>query len=146
MNSTIGTSNMRFFHVREENEVAVTFAPRIPNNTLTKTGNENATIPRVCFAPSVDQCLMAMCNGYGVYHVYEPEDYGKLHVVMNTKKFVPDASITDEIWSLTETKLKKIGSIYVYDYPEWDEKFYLHTKVNGKYYGTVGSWYWKNIC
>jgi hypothetical protein len=145
MNSTKGTTNMRFFHVSSEELDQVTFFPRVPKNTLTNSGNEEGTIARVCFAPTVDQCLMAMCNEYGVYNIYEPVDYGVLTVVNNTKKFVPDYIYTNEIWTVTETKFKKLGSIYVYGYPDWEGEFLLKNKVNGRYTGKVVSWYWKNI-
>ena len=85
--------------------------PRIPDNFFTKNGFENTSIKRVCFAPSIDKCLMALsqkCTGEELY-VYVPD--GDYNFYRPTVKEVPDSKITGELWIIEPVQIKKIGKI-----------------------------------
>lgn len=87
--------------------------PGIPDNYFTKSGYEDSCTPRICFAPSIDQCLMALSQnleGMELY-VHVPEDVQK--VVYPTKNQVPDCEITGEVWVTKPVKLQCIGKIKV---------------------------------
>lgn len=91
--------------------------PRIPNNRLTYTGYENATIPRICFAPSINSALAAappVKTGVVLY-VYTPTSIDPKAVYKPSTKEVPDSSHTHEIWYLKPCTVKKIGAIIVGD-------------------------------
>ena len=87
--------------------------PRIPDNCFTKSGYEDSHTPRICFAPSIDQCLMALSQnleGMELY-VHVPKDVQK--VVYPTKNKVPDCEITGEVWVTKPVTLQCIGKIKV---------------------------------
>lgn len=90
-----------------------TLAPRVPDNYFTKNGYEDGETPRVCFAPSVDQCLMALSQKTMnmPFYVYSPEDISKIDVYKPNKKAVPDSGITGELWAIQPVKLKQVGKI-----------------------------------
>lgn len=87
--------------------------PSIPDNYFTKSGYEDNKTPRVCFAPSIDQCLMALSqNIEGLeFYVHVPED--EQNVVYPTEKQVPDCKITGEVWVTNPVTLRCIGKIKV---------------------------------
>jgi ribosomal protein S18 acetylase RimI-like enzyme len=88
-------------------------SPRIPDNYFTKNNYEDNTIKRVCFAPSIDKCLMGLSQnlkGEELY-VYEPD--GEYEIYKPDKNLVPDSSITGELWILKPVKLKKLAKIKV---------------------------------
>ncbi len=91
-----------------------TLVPRIPENYLIKNGYEDGETPRVCFTPTVDQCLVALSqNNKGkTFYVYSPEDMSKIVVYKPNKKAVPDSDITDELWAIQSVKLKRVGKIF----------------------------------
>lgn len=90
-----------------------TLTPRVPDNYLTKNGYEDNETPRVCFAPSVDQCLVALSQNLTgkSFYVYSPEDISKLDVYKPNIKAVPDSEITGELWAIQPVKLKQVGRI-----------------------------------
>ena len=92
-----------------------TLEPRVPDNFFTKNGYEDGETPRVCFAPTIDQCLMAIsqkCEGIEFY-VFTPDNVPKENIYKPTVKEVPDSKITGEIWVTCPVKLKKVGKIKV---------------------------------
>ena len=89
--------------------------PRVPDNYFTKNNYEDNTTKRVCFAPSVDKCLMAISmklEGEELY-VHTPIEGQQLNIVHPSVKQVPDAKITGEIWVTNPVKIKCIGKIKV---------------------------------
>ena len=104
----------RYYHLSEIFGLNM-LEPSISDNFMTKNGYEENKTPRVCFAPSIDQCLMAMSanikdKGYYVYIPYNI-DVNKLR--KPTVKDVPDSTITGEVWSLEPIKVKCVGKIKV---------------------------------
>lgn len=87
--------------------------PRIPDNYLIKNGYEDNKTKRVCFAPSINKCLMGLsqnCTNM-VLNVYEPD--GDYEVYKPTVDEVPDVKITGETWITKPIKVKKVGKIHV---------------------------------
>lgn len=103
----------KLYCISQRNMDGETLVPRIPDNYLTKNGYEDADTPRVCFAPSVDQCLIALSqnNANKSFYVYEPEDQSKIDVYKPNTKAVPDSKITGELWAIQPVKLKRVGQI-----------------------------------
>lgn len=91
-----------------------TLTPRVPDNFLTKNGYEDNETPRVCFAPSVDQCLIGLSQNVTnkTFYVYSPEDISKLDVYKPNVKAVPDSKITGELWAIQPVTLKEVGKIF----------------------------------
>jgi hypothetical protein len=135
---------MRFFHLSPE-IIEKQLHPRIPRNWMTNTGNEDNTIPRVCFAPTIDQCLIAVGGYREHFYVYEPELYGGLQIVKDTRREVLDAYLTDELWVLSPVKLKRIGEIVITSNRLFESEFYLRTRVDDLYKTFSTSWDWKSI-
>lgn len=92
-----------------------TLKPRVPDNYFTKNGYEDASTPRVCFAPSIDKCLAGLSQNLDgkKFTVYSPADIKKHSVYKPNKKAVPDSVITDEMWICEPVKLKKVGSVRI---------------------------------
>lgn len=89
--------------------------PRIPNNYLVKNGYEDDKTKRICFAPSIDKCLMGLSRNLKGERlcVHIAVDYENLKMKKPTVKEVPDSKITGEIWILEPVELKYIGDIEV---------------------------------
>lgn len=87
--------------------------PRIPDNYFVRSGYEDSHTPRVCFALSIDQCLMGLSQNLEgkEFYVHVPEDVCK--VVHPTKKQVPDCEITGEVWVTKPVVVNCIGKIKV---------------------------------
>lgn len=91
------------------------FCPRVPS-VHTRMIGENSTMPRICVAPTIEQCLAAMplvgetawrMQQIGlcvVIHVYELESQ---NVMSNeeVQRHVPDAKETGEMWILDTPEL-----------------------------------------
>ena len=89
--------------------------PRIPNNYLVKNGYEDDKTKRICFAPSIDKCLMGLSRNLKGERlcVHVAVDYDNLKMKKPTVKEVPDSKITGEIWILEPVELEYIGDIEV---------------------------------
>ena len=87
--------------------------PRVPENYMTKNGFEDSETKRVCFAPTIDQCLMGLSQNLKdkEFYVYIPDGDYKLYYP--SVKEVPDSKITNEIWIKEPVKVKLIGKIKV---------------------------------
>lgn len=95
-----------------------TFYPRIPINSMTRNGYEDNHTARVCFSPSIQECLMALSqkNTNKSFFVYVPnvdERRLKRMITHPNKKQVPDVELTNEIWVLKPIPVVLIGSILV---------------------------------
>lgn len=90
-----------------------TLTPRVPDNYFTNNGYEDGETPRVCFSPTVDQCLMALSQKTTnmPFYVYEPENISKIDVYQPNEKAVPDCKITGELWVVQPVTLKRVGKI-----------------------------------
>jgi ribosomal protein S18 acetylase RimI-like enzyme len=103
------------YFVSQEELNGKVLAPRIPDNYFTKNNYEDNTIKRVCFAPSIDKCLMGLSQNLKgkEFYVYEPD--GEYEVYKPDKNLVPDSLITGELWILKPVKLKRVNRIKVID-------------------------------
>lgn len=125
------TENNKFhlYHISNRQNIK-TINPSIPNNFMTKNNYEENKIKRVCFAPSIEQCLMGLsrnCEGEEFY-VYIPiKDY---KTYSPNIKDVPDSGITEEIWINEPVDVICIGKIKVLDTNKTPGKSY--TYGNGK--------------
>ena len=125
------TENNKFhlYHISNRQNIK-TINPSIPNNFMTKNNYEENKIKRVCFAPSIEQCLMGLsrnCEGEEFY-VYIPiKDY---KTYSPNIKDVPDSGITEEIWIKEPVDVICIGKIKVLDTNKTPGKSY--TYGNGK--------------
>lgn len=110
------SSNNRSLYFVSQNDMdGKLLTPRVPNNYFTKNGYEDSKTPRVCFAPSIDKCLMALsqkCSDMELY-IHTPESGQQLDVHKPTIDEVPDCAITGEIWVKNKVRMKCIGKIKV---------------------------------
>lgn len=108
----------KMYHISETEIKGIIF-PRVPYNFLTKRGYENTSIARICFAPTVAQCLLALGGNLEgkEFYVYEPDDYSKLNIIdnetINKNKYVFDSHETGEIWVTNSIQMKLVGKIKV---------------------------------
>lgn len=112
--------------------------PRVPENRMTKNGYEDNETPRVCFAPTVNQALMALSHRLGdkLLYVYRAIDVENAKIYHPTKSQVPDVDITNEVWFLNRTKIEYIGVIRVKDALTGFD----YTYDNGRQKATLWSW------
>ena len=149
-------SKRLFFHISMDTKMnGKTLKPRIPTY-LTKKDNvttykENATIPRVCFSPSIEGCLNAIISaqknldvvGKNIF-VYVPEKPISEYKIKTNKeiikeKLVFDANATGEMWILEPVKLKLYGVIMVDQVKNIREK----PTINGDPHGRCDyKWHW----
>lgn len=108
------------YFLSENNMDHKVLVPRIPDNFMTKNGYEDNKTKRVCFAPTIDQCLMGLSmnltNKQFFVHTIDPsisrKELEKI-IYYPTKKQVPDVKITGEIWILKPIQIICIGKIKV---------------------------------
>ena len=81
--------------------------PKIPETAV--AFNEDVSIPRVCFSPTIKGCLSALQDIRAEYYVYTPVNQ-KLKGY-SCKTHVIDAVITGERWIKKPVQVKKIGKI-----------------------------------
>ena len=125
------TENNKFhlYHISNRQNIK-TINPSIPNNFMTKNNYEENKTKRVCFAPSIEQCLMGLsrnCEGEEFY-VYIPVKHYKTY--SPNIKDVPDSGITGEIWIKEPVDVICLGKIKVLDTNKSPGK--LYTYGNGK--------------
>jgi GNAT superfamily N-acetyltransferase len=107
-----------FYHISEENLIGKTLSPKVPENYMTKKGYEDNKIKRVSFSETIDGALLGISQDIKgkIFYVYEPENYN-IKTLSNkeivSKKYVPDAHLSKELWVLEDVKLKKVGKIKV---------------------------------
>ena len=115
--------------------------PTVPDNYMTKNGYEDGKTPRVCFAPTINQCLMALTRKYpgAEFYVYTPSKKYNTHKA--TKKEVPDSNITEETWILEPVSVNCVGKIKVIK--DKGEKGHKYTYGNNT--AELYDWEWKEI-
>ena len=109
---------MRFYHVSEVDLDGKTVVPSIPRHWLVSRGYENGDIERISCAPTIDQCLVGLCRNLKgkTLYVHEPvtDDFVFLsNDTIREKEYVPDASMTEEMWILQPVEMQKVMTIYV---------------------------------
>lgn len=115
INESANVINHRIYFVSEQNMNNKTLFPKIPNNYFTQNGYEDNTTKRVCFAPTIDKCLMGLSQNIQgkKFYVHIPYDNQNLDIYKPNKQEVPDSAITDEIWVKNKVKIKCIGRISI---------------------------------
>ena len=103
------------YFISKDNLDGKILEPRVPDNFFTKNGYEESETGRVCFAPSIDQCLMGLSQNLTnkEFFVHIPIITKDTKIYTPTLSEVPDAKITGEIWITTPIKIKNIGKIRV---------------------------------
>jgi hypothetical protein len=109
-----------YYHLSEKyHGKTVWFDPQIPSKM---DPVEDHKIKRICFAPSIEKCLMAI-GGYDdwkttiitnpkqKYFVYAIHGHSK--VFKPTNDLVPDIFRTDEVWRLESTRLFFKGKLKI---------------------------------
>jgi len=99
------------YHVSFENRTRMTFQPRNAEN-----GNpEEPRVPRVCLAPTPEQCVAGAAGDYADVASYEEAN---LYELVNSPVLatpgpaqVSDQEKTGEVWALTSTELKLLGPL-----------------------------------
>lgn len=106
--------NLKLYHV-SENKKITKLTPRVPKNERTETGLENDTTKRICFAPSIEQCLQAINVEKGKeYCVYVPKkNLMYYNIYKCSDQEVPDASLTDEYWCLNPIDVEPLYIIKI---------------------------------
>lgn len=94
------------YHLSRDPNLTV-LTPHIPETAIPY--NEDVSIPRVCFAPTIEGCLSALQDIDMEYYVYIPVNQ-KLKGY-SCRSHVVDASITGERWVKKDVAVKKIGKI-----------------------------------
>ena len=135
-------ANKGLIFLSETNMHGKTLTPRIPRNFLTENGFEDNKTMRVCFAQSIDKCLMGLsmnCKNK-IFYVHVP--VGNFKVVHPTRAQVPDVDITGETWICEPVKIECLGKIKVIGDDGMPGRRY--TYGNGMVAELFG-WKWKYI-
>lgn len=135
-------ANKGLIFLSETNMHGKTLIPRIPRNFLTDNGFEDNKTKRVCFAQSIDKCLLGLsmnCKGK-IFYVHTP--VGQFNVIHPTKAQVPDVHITGETWVCEPVKIECLGKIKVIDDDGLPGRKYTYGDgLEAELYG----WKWKYI-
>ena len=101
---------MLLYHLSRDPNLTI-LTPQIPDTAI--SWNENVSIPRVCFAPTIEGCLSALQDIDMEYYVYTPVNQKlKGH---SCRSYVRDAPATGERWIRKPVAVKKIGKIKSHD-------------------------------
>lgn len=115
--------------------------PRIPKNFLTDNGFEDNTTNRICFAQSIDKCLLGLsmnCKNK-IFYVHVP--VGLYSVIYPTKAQVPDVDITGEVWICKPVKVECVGKIKVEGRNGLIYRYNYGNNMEDELYG----WNWRYI-
>ena len=112
---SIHQKNINLFFLSQDNMNGKTLTPRVPKNFFTENGFEDNVTKRVCFAASVDKCLMGLSMNCKNKEFYVHVPVGDFKIITPTKKQVPDSGVTGEKWICKPVKIKCIGKIKVID-------------------------------
>ena len=105
---------IRLYHL-SLNPNLTTLIPRIPKNSMTRTGLEDPVNKRVCFGQSVKGALSAVPHGQlgDVMYIYMPTSIDKRFVYHPTPEQVPWVSFTHEVWYTAPVSVKKVGALII---------------------------------
>lgn len=106
-----------FYHISlDTNKIIDKFTPRIPNEQSRFEG-ENRTVPRICIAPKIEDCLTGFSQGgyllegkcpfYIRVYEFDESQIKRDNLISNTTLFfqgvVPDAWVTGEYWVVNQS-------------------------------------------
>jgi len=116
-------STKKLYHIAQQELDGKIVKPKIPENLFTKLGLEDKTIPRISFAPTINQCITAIGNNRiegsieKRWIVFEPSNYNTIKIISNKelirRKLTIDAKYSGEIWVTSTIEFKEIGVIEV---------------------------------
>ena len=141
LHESVDLNSKGLYHISKSKNIT-NIKPEVPDNFMTKHGYEDDKTPRVCFTPSINQCLMGLSRNCTdeEFYVYIPDGEYKTHNA--TIEEVPDSKITGEVWITEPVKVKCVGKIkctgdsgskgYEYNYGD-------------KYTAELYDWEWKQI-
>jgi hypothetical protein len=113
-----------------------TLTPRVPETLL---DGEEATTPRVCVCPSVENCYVAMLgpevyHGVSAMHVYQADGSATVPA-----KGVPDSRATKERWFLEPVRFTYVGKLpTIYVHPTRTVRDFRLQLRNEVYYAMAG--------
>lgn len=110
--------------------------PRVPKNFFTQNGYEDATTPRVSFAPSIGECLAGLSQNVDkqTFYVYSPDDVKNYKVFKPNTTAVPDSKITNELWITEPVNLTPISKITVTGNRNENGKVFSYGKYTAELY------------
>lgn len=118
-NRLIKKAHAALYHISLYNLDNKILEPKVPYNFFTQHNYENTNIKRISFAPTIEQCLLAIGGNLEgrIFYVHEPFEYLNLKTidneVINKNQYVPDSHLTGEVWVTNPTKLKLVSKIKV---------------------------------
>ncbi len=89
----------------------------IPSDNDTGRSMEEPPGARICVAPTIEQCFLAVAYGsYSIYNIYRTQK--RVKVIRPLKDSVFDAHLTDEGWLEKPTTFVKYGVFPLEDFEE----------------------------
>ena len=106
-------NNDSLFFLSERNLNGNILTPQIPRNFFTENGFEDNKTRRVCFASSIDACLMSLSMECRNKEFYVHVPVGNYRIYYPTVNQVPDVQFTGEKWICEPVEVECIGKIKV---------------------------------
>ena len=139
------------YHISDKNHDNETFIPRQMPKWRAMEG-ENWRIKRICVSDSIDGALTALLSSdsqpFGkrlFVHVPENLDaiWNKNKIYVPSKKLIPDAETTHEMWIKCPCKMKCIGEIEIIDIDHNANLTYEDDGQNIPLDSFIWKWIWK---
>ena len=97
----VSTSEKRYYRLTFKNMDGETVHPSVPKNYFTKNGYEDGVTKRVCFAPDIGKCLMAMSMKCADMECFVMIPDGKYVLVMLEKMVMSSPMVMERKLSFT---------------------------------------------
>lgn len=143
----------KYYHVSPSGTLPSLLKPRLPQGEPGVVSYPEPKIPRVSFSDSIARCISAIFPTIGdvldhpvdkstELFVYELVGYEKSALipwqVLSEKRYVHDAHITHEAWVTKECRIKKLGSVFIYNtsqVPDIDYRPFDDLSLEPRHYG-----------
>lgn len=138
-------SKEHYYHLSERDLDNKVLTPKVPKNFMTEKGYEDDKIKRISFAETIDGALLGISQDLKgkEFFVHEPESYD-IKTLSNkevvSKKYVPDAHLSKELWVLEDVKLKKVGKIRVIKTKPKPETYTYGDNIKAETYNWEYKW------
>ena len=109
----INQNDDNLFFLSERNLNGEILTPRVPKNFFTENGYEDNKTKRVCFAPTIDTCLMCLSMNCKNKEFFVHVPVGNYRVIYPNINQVPDVQFTGEKWICEPVKVECVGKIKV---------------------------------
>lgn len=111
---------LKLYHVAEDKVESKKLSPRVPSNYMVENGFEDGETPRICFATTIADALVAMSRDLAgkILHVYEVEVDPESKYFYSSDELidkVPDVLVTNEVWWCQDIEVPYTHSIKVID-------------------------------